>query len=107
MLLTEQPHVNPRTLFRVRKANRVVRGEFRDEYDHVDGSLRAAPVDNVLRHADAHVEGCEAKLTMYPGAIEAFDRPSPPILALPSPTLPRRTRSWSAGAQWQHARLWR
>jgi len=23
---------------------------------------------------DAYVEGCEAKLTMYPGAIEAFDR---------------------------------
>src|SRR6516165_11685391 len=23
---------------------------------------------------DAYVEGCEAKLTMYPGTIEAFDR---------------------------------
>src|SRR5215471_17114950 len=23
---------------------------------------------------DAYAEGCEAKLTMYPGAIEAFDR---------------------------------
>src|SRR3981081_103023 len=23
---------------------------------------------------DAHLEGCEAKLTMYPGAVEAFDR---------------------------------
>src|SRR5580700_10501252 len=23
---------------------------------------------------DAYVEGCEAKLTMYPGAVEAFDR---------------------------------
>src|SRR5271169_154489 len=23
---------------------------------------------------DAYVEGCEAKLTMYPGAIEGFDR---------------------------------
>jgi tetratricopeptide (TPR) repeat protein len=23
---------------------------------------------------DAYMEGCEAKLTMYPGAIEAFDR---------------------------------
>src|SRR6516162_2522895 len=23
---------------------------------------------------DAYVEGCEAKLTMYPGAIESFDR---------------------------------
>jgi Flp pilus assembly protein TadD len=23
---------------------------------------------------NAYVEGCEAKLTMYPGAIEAFDR---------------------------------
>src|SRR5437868_15348647 len=23
---------------------------------------------------DAYVEGCQAKLTMYPGAIEAFDR---------------------------------
>ena len=23
---------------------------------------------------DAYVEGCEAKLTMYPGAAEAFDR---------------------------------
>ena len=23
---------------------------------------------------DAYLEGCEAKLTMYPGAIEAFDR---------------------------------
>ena len=23
---------------------------------------------------DAYVRGCEAKLTMYPGAIEAFDR---------------------------------
>jgi hypothetical protein len=23
---------------------------------------------------DAYVEACEAKLTMYPGAIEAFDR---------------------------------
>src|SRR5215831_20918771 len=25
---------------------------------------------------DAYAEGCEAKLTMYPGAIEAFDRAS-------------------------------
>jgi len=24
--------------------------------------------------ADAYVAGCEAKLTMYPGALEAFDR---------------------------------
>src|SRR6266853_1107759 len=23
---------------------------------------------------DAYLEGCEAKLTMYPGAVEAFDR---------------------------------
>src|ERR1700751_5286036 len=23
---------------------------------------------------DAYVEGCQAKLTMYPGAVEAFDR---------------------------------
>jgi len=23
---------------------------------------------------DAYVEGCEAKLTMYPGALEGFDR---------------------------------
>ena len=26
---------------------------------------------------DAYVQGCEAKLTMHPGAIEAFDRAHP------------------------------
>src|SRR3954471_14874316 len=34
---------------------------------------------------DAYVQGCEAKLTMYPGAIEAFDRAiaADPGFALP------------------------
>ena len=33
---------------------------------------------------DAYIEGCEAKLTMYPGAIEAFDRAiaADPLFAL-------------------------
>ena len=32
MLLTERPHVNPRTPFRVPKTGRIVQGQFRDEY---------------------------------------------------------------------------
>jgi hypothetical protein len=36
---------------------------------------------------DAYVQGCEAKLTMYPGAIEAFDRA---IAADPGFALARR-----------------
>src|SRR5205807_5350261 len=39
---------------------------------------------------DAYVEGCEAKLTMYPGAIEAFDRA---ITADPGFALARAARA--------------
>src|SRR6516165_6568577 len=39
---------------------------------------------------DAYVEGCEAKLTMYPGAIEAFDRA---ISADPNFALPHAARA--------------
>ena len=38
-----------------------------DRYDQ--GLSTASPAAR-----DAYVEGCAAKLTMYPGAIEAFDR---------------------------------
>ena len=38
--------------------------------DHYDLPLSTASADA----RDAYVQGCEAKLTMYPGAIEAFDR---------------------------------
>src|ERR1700693_5648193 len=69
---------------------------------------------------DAYVEGCEAKLTMYPGAIEAFDRA---IAADSSFALAHaakahallerggaaagRTRCWNAGTRRRHARRWR
>ena len=39
---------------------------------------------------DAYVEGCEAKLTMYPGALEAFDRA---IAADPGFALPHAARA--------------
>jgi Tfp pilus assembly protein PilF len=39
---------------------------------------------------DAYVQGCEAKLTMYPGAIEAFDRA---IAADPAFALPHAARA--------------
>lgn len=39
---------------------------------------------------DAYVEGCRAKLTMYPGAIEAFDRA---IAAAPGFALPHAARA--------------
>ena len=39
---------------------------------------------------DAYVEGCEAKLTMYPGALEAFDRA---IAADPGFALPHTARA--------------
>ena len=39
---------------------------------------------------DAYVQGCEAKLTMYPGAIEAFDRA---IVADPQFALPHAARA--------------
>jgi len=39
----------------------------RDRYE-----LPLSTASSIAR--DAYVEGCEAKLTMYPGAIEAFDR---------------------------------
>jgi len=53
---------------------------------------------------DAYVEGCEAKLTMYPGAIEAFDRAiaADPGFALAHAA--RRMRCWNAGTQRRHAR---
>jgi len=38
-----------------------------DRYD-----LPLSTASSVAR--DAYVQGCDAKLTMYPGAIEAFDR---------------------------------
>ena len=40
---------------------------------------------------DAYVEGCELALTLYPGALEAFDAPSPPIPVSPWP-MPERPR---------------
>jgi tetratricopeptide (TPR) repeat protein len=74
MLLTERPHVNPRTPFRVPKAGRIVQGQFRDEYIMLMDryGLPLSTTSSAAR--DAYVEGCEAKLTMYPRAIEAFDR---------------------------------
>ena len=63
---------------------------------------------------DAYVEGCEAKLTMYPGALEAFDRAiaalaadpnGPPLGDQPAPlTIPPSsgTTSLAAGPQWGH-----
>ena len=39
---------------------------------------------------DAYVQGCEAKLTMYPGAIEEFDRA---IAADPGFALPHAARA--------------
>jgi tetratricopeptide (TPR) repeat protein len=49
--------------------------------DHYD--LPLSTISPAAR--DAYVQGCEAKLTMYPGAIEAFDRAiaSDPGFALP------------------------
>jgi hypothetical protein len=48
---------------------------------------------------DAYVHGCAAKLTMYAGATEAFDRAiaADPRFAL-SPAPPRRTRCRHAAA---------
>ncbi|HXA22640.1 MAG TPA: tetratricopeptide repeat protein, partial [Acetobacteraceae bacterium] len=43
-----------------------------------------------LAARDAYVQGCEAKLTMYPGAIEAFDRA---IAADPGFALPHAARA--------------
>jgi hypothetical protein len=53
---------------------------------------------------DACVQGCEAKLTMYPGAIEAFDRAIAADPGLPSPMPPERTCCWNAGTRQRHAR---
>jgi tetratricopeptide (TPR) repeat protein len=56
-------------------ADLIVYAEFRDEdpsmlTDRYGLTLSTASLDA----RDAYVQGCEAKLTMYPGAIEAFDR---------------------------------
>jgi hypothetical protein len=48
---------------------------------------------------DAYVQSCEAKLTMYPGALEGSNVPSPRIPALPSPMPPGRTCCWNAGTR--------
>ena len=81
MLLTERRHVNPRTRFRVPKAGRIVQGQFRDEYIMLMDryGLPLSTTSSAAR--DAYVEGCEAKLTMYPGTIEAFDRARPAAAA--------------------------
>ena len=59
-----------------------------------------------LAARDAYVQGCEAKLTMYPGAIEAFDRA---IAADPGFALPHaaRARCWNAATPRRRARRWR
>ena len=56
---------------------------------------------------DAYVQGSESKLTMYPGAIEAFDRAieADPGFAVPMP--PGRTHCWSAATPRRRARRWR
>src|ERR1700752_5007984 len=56
---------------------------------------------------DAYVEGCEAKLTMYPGAIEAFDRA---IAADPGFALAHAARGHvllERGPRRRHAHRWR
>jgi len=40
----------------------------------VDRPLRTWLSTSSVTARDAYIEGCEAKLTMHPGAIEAFDR---------------------------------
>jgi tetratricopeptide (TPR) repeat protein len=50
--------------------------------------LSVSTTSSVAR--DAYVQGCEAKLTMYPGAIEAFDRA---ISADPNFALPHAARA--------------
>jgi len=46
----------------------------------------------------AYIQGCAAKLTMYPGAIEEFDRAIAADPALPSPMPPGRMCCWNAAA---------
>src|SRR5271170_662250 len=41
---------------------------------HVDGLIRSSRLHHLVRRVGWCVEGCEAKLTMYPGAIDTFDR---------------------------------
>jgi tetratricopeptide (TPR) repeat protein len=53
----------------------MVSGEFRDEDCIVLKDRYDLPLSTASSAArDAYVQGCQAKLTMYPGAIEAFDR---------------------------------
>ena len=52
-------------------------------------------------------QGCEAKLTMYPGAIEAFDRAIAADPTSPSPIPPARTPCWNAATPPPRARRWR
>jgi hypothetical protein len=56
---------------------------------------------------DAYLDGCEAKLTMYPGRSRLSIAPSPPTLALPLPIPPSHTRCWSAATRRWHACQWR
>lgn len=53
---------------------------------------------------DAYVEGCEAKLTMHPGAIEAFDRAIAEDPGFASLMPPEHTHCWSAAMQPRRAR---
>src|SRR5712691_5983918 len=54
---------------------RIVYGDFGDGKCIMLSDRYELPLSTASSAArDAYVRGCEAKLTMYPGAIEAFDR---------------------------------
>jgi Tfp pilus assembly protein PilF len=69
--------------YRLRQPPAEARAMLTDRYD-----LRLSTASTDAR--DAYVLGCEAKLTMYPGAIEAFDRA---IAADPAFALPHAARA--------------
>ncbi|TMF92632.1 MAG: tetratricopeptide repeat protein, partial [Chloroflexi bacterium] len=56
-------------------ADRIVDGEFRGGDPSMLTDRYELPLSTASSAArDAYAQGCEAKLTMYPGALEAFDR---------------------------------
>ena len=66
-------------------ADRIVDGEFRGDDPSCwrsDTNFPCPTASSVAR--DAYVQGCEAKLTMYPGALEGFERAiaADPVFAL-------------------------
>src|SRR5205814_9942430 len=68
-----RPQRRRRTLLRVRQADRMIEDSSVDE-DH-PCSGRSSLVHNVSVRVDVYIkQGCKAKLTMHPGAIQAFDR---------------------------------